>query len=167
MSAIAAPSGIRALVSIDMPPLGMSYDRRATGSKGTIDALAGFFQGVQTAAGAARRRHLVRRQHHDRRRDDAGGDCLGGRAVARNAAASSPPTSSPTSASPTTWKRRSRWTRRFPSIYFVADHWAETAKPFLAKHCPNARVEAFGGHMMFWEYPDRFNALLAEFLSGL
>ena len=54
-----------------------------------------------------------------------------------------------------------------PSAYFVADHWAETAKPFLTKHCPNSRVEAFGGHMMFWEYPDRFNALLAEFLSGL
>ena len=54
-----------------------------------------------------------------------------------------------------------------PSIFFVADHWAETAKPFLAKHCPNSRVEAFGGHMMFWEYPDKFNALLMEFLSGL
>ena len=47
-----------------------------------------------------------------------------------------------------------------PSLFFVADHWAETAKPFLAKHCPNSRVEAFGGHMMFWENPERFNGIL-------
>ena len=56
--------------------------------------------------------------------------------------------------------RRSRRSSAWPT------HWAGTARPFLAEHCPKSRVEAFGGHMMFWEYPERFNALLAEFLSA-
>ena len=42
--------GIRALVSIDMPPLGMSCDR-SDWVEGAIPDLAGFFQGVQTAQG--------------------------------------------------------------------------------------------------------------------
>ena len=53
-----------------------------------------------------------------------------------------------------------------PSLFVVAEHWSETAKKFLAKHCPRSRVEVFGGHMMFWEYPDRFNDLLGEFVAG-
>ena len=52
-----------------------------------------------------------------------------------------------------------------PSLFFVASHWAATDRPYLAEHCPNSRVEAFGGHMMFWEYPERFNAILTEFLA--
>ena len=35
-----------------MPPLGMSYDQRDW-VEGAIDALAGFFQGVQTRKGSA------------------------------------------------------------------------------------------------------------------
>ena len=54
-----------------------------------------------------------------------------------------------------------------PALFCVATHWSGTAKPFLARHCPNARVEAFGGHMMFWEYPERFNALLVDFLTTI
>ena len=50
-----------------------------------------------------------------------------------------------------------------PSLFFVADHRAETAEPYLAGHCPNPRVEAFGGHMTFREYPGKFNALLSAF----
>ena len=43
-----------------------------------------------------------------------------------------------------------------PSLFFVANHWAETAKLYLAEHCPNSRIETLGGHMMFWEYPEQF-----------
>ena len=50
-----------------------------------------------------------------------------------------------------------------PSLFFVADHRAETAEPYLAGHCPNPRVEAFGGHMTFRECPGKFDALLPEF----
>jgi len=32
---------------------------------------------------------------------------------------------------------------------------------------PNAHVESFGGHMVFWEYADKFDAALARYLDGL
>jgi pimeloyl-ACP methyl ester carboxylesterase len=32
---------------------------------------------------------------------------------------------------------------------------------------PNAQAEFFGGHMMFWEYPEKFNAVLDTFLKRL
>ncbi len=53
-----------------------------------------------------------------------------------------------------------------PSLFVVADHWADTAKRYLAKHTPKSRVVAFGGHMMFWEHHEKFNGLLKEFLAG-
>ncbi len=30
---------------------------------------------------------------------------------------------------------------------------------------PNAKSEFLGGHMMFWEYPERFNAMLDKYLE--
>ena len=52
-----------------------------------------------------------------------------------------------------------------PQLFVIAEHWSETARKFLVKHCPKSQVEVFGGHMMFWEYPDRFNALLRDFAA--
>ena len=40
----------------------------------------------------------------------------------------------------------------------VVSGWAET-------YTPKARVEAFGGHMMFWEQSEQFNQVLDEYLS--
>lgn len=54
-----------------------------------------------------------------------------------------------------------------PSSFIVAEHWAKKAKPYLAQHTPNSDVHVFGGHMMFWEYPDRFNRILAGFVSQI
>ncbi|MHA7773485.1 alpha/beta fold hydrolase [Roseibium sp. M-1] len=56
---------------------------------------------------------------------------------------------------------------RLPSAFVVAEHWSETAKAYLAAHTPNSQVDAFGGHMMFWEYPDRFNDVLAGFIAQI
>ncbi|WP_422375674.1 alpha/beta fold hydrolase [Roseibium sp.] len=56
---------------------------------------------------------------------------------------------------------------KLPSSFVVAEHWADKAKPYLAKHTPNSDVHVFGGHMMFWEYPDRFNRILAGFVSQI
>ena len=42
-----------------------------------------------------------------------------------------------------------------PVLYIVAEHWAETARAFIAKNFPNSRIESFGGHMMFWEYSEK------------
>ncbi|MFP4374637.1 MAG: alpha/beta fold hydrolase [Spirochaetaceae bacterium] len=57
--------------------------------------------------------------------------------------------------------------RDVPSLYILAEHWADTAKPFLAKHMPNTETRTLGGHMMFWEHAERFNALVDEFVKGL
>lgn len=56
---------------------------------------------------------------------------------------------------------------KLPSSFVVAEHWADTARPYLAKHTPNSDVHVFGGHMMFWEYPDKFNRILAGFVSQI
>jgi len=53
-----------------------------------------------------------------------------------------------------------------PSIYVLAEHWADTAKPFLAKHMPNTQTRVLGGHMMFWEHADQFNAIVDEYMKG-
>lgn len=57
--------------------------------------------------------------------------------------------------------------RDVPSLYILAEHWADTAKPFLAKHMPNTGTRVLGGHMMFWEHAEEFNALVDEFVKGL
>jgi non-heme chloroperoxidase len=53
-----------------------------------------------------------------------------------------------------------------PTLNIVAEHWADTARAFLNQHTPQARTESLGGHMMFWEHADQFNALLEEFLKS-
>lgn len=54
-----------------------------------------------------------------------------------------------------------------PTITYVAEHWSGLAVPYLNKHFPRSQVEVFGGHLLFWEYPERFNASLEKFLSSL
>ena len=53
-----------------------------------------------------------------------------------------------------------------PSLFVVAEHWADTAKAALAKHAPKSTVEVLGGHMMFWEHAEAFNARLDAFLAA-
>ena len=52
-----------------------------------------------------------------------------------------------------------------PSNFVVANHWADTAKPYVGKNLPNSQVDSFGGHMMFWEYPEKFNPILRSMLD--
>lgn len=56
--------------------------------------------------------------------------------------------------------------QQVPALNVVAEHWAASAKAYLAREVPGSKVEVLGGHMMFWEYPEQFNALLAAFLDG-
>ncbi len=51
-----------------------------------------------------------------------------------------------------------------PSLYVVAEHWADTAKQFLQQHMPRTAVEVLGGHMMFWEHPKAFNRIVDTFV---
>ena len=54
-----------------------------------------------------------------------------------------------------------------PALEIIAEHWAETAEPFIHKHCPHTKTAVLGGHMMFWEHPEKFNKILEEFLELL
>lgn len=54
---------------------------------------------------------------------------------------------------------------KVPSLFVVAEHWSSIAVPYLNNQLPESHVETLGGHMMFWEYPSEFNALMESFLS--
>ena len=156
--------GIRALVSVDMPPLGMSYDQ-SDWVEGAIGDLAGFFEGVQTSEG---QRGIVIWYADNVMIEQELTPELTAWVVEQ--ALSTPPLIAANLIAGVCFanyqEEAVKVDGEIPQIFFVADHWAETAKPYLAKHCPNSQVETFGGHMMFWEYPEKFNALLAEFLAA-
>jgi pimeloyl-ACP methyl ester carboxylesterase len=55
--------------------------------------------------------------------------------------------------------------RAAPTLFFIAQHWAERAVTHLGKILPEAQTVVFGGRMMFWEHVDAFNHVLGEFLA--
>jgi pimeloyl-ACP methyl ester carboxylesterase len=57
--------------------------------------------------------------------------------------------------------------KNVPSLYILAEHWADTAKPFLSRHMPNTETSVLGGHMMFWEHAERFNDVVRTFVDSL
>ncbi|MEW2912857.1 alpha/beta hydrolase [Leisingera sp. JC11] len=54
-----------------------------------------------------------------------------------------------------------------PGLFVVADSSADKALPYLKRHLSNTEVELLGGHFMFWEHPDQFNAILDAFIAKL
>jgi non-heme chloroperoxidase len=52
-----------------------------------------------------------------------------------------------------------------PTLYIVAEHWAEAATSYLSKLTPKASVEVLGGHLMFWEHSEKFNRIVEDFLE--
>jgi non-heme chloroperoxidase len=54
-----------------------------------------------------------------------------------------------------------------PSMSIIAEHWSETAVPFMNRQCPKTSTAVLGGHMMFWEQPEKFNQILEDFLKSL
>ncbi len=54
-----------------------------------------------------------------------------------------------------------------PTLFVVAESSANRAKSYLDARLPNAQAEFFGAHMMFWEYPEKFNDVLERYLRGL
>ena len=57
--------------------------------------------------------------------------------------------------------------RELPALFVVAESSADIAKTYLATHLPNTRLELLGGHFMFWEHPEEFNAVLETYLEQL
>jgi len=58
---------------------------------------------------------------------------------------------------------------KIPVLYVLSEQegYTETAKAWLTKNTPNAQIEAFGHHAMFWEFPDKFNAAVDAFLEKI
>jgi hypothetical protein len=38
------------------------------------------------------------------------------------------------------------------------------ARQWIAHHTPKAKIYVRGNHMMFWEFPDEINGVIAAFL---
>jgi non-heme chloroperoxidase len=53
-----------------------------------------------------------------------------------------------------------------PTLFVVAEHWADAATSYLNKLTPKASVEVLGGHLMFWEHSEKFNEMVESFLEG-
>jgi pimeloyl-ACP methyl ester carboxylesterase len=54
-----------------------------------------------------------------------------------------------------------------PALSVIAEHWADTAAPFMNNHFPNTKTAVLGGHMMFWEHPKAFNKILSDFIASV
>lgn len=53
-----------------------------------------------------------------------------------------------------------------PSLMFIAEHWSDVAKPFMEKHFKGTKTNVMGGHLMFYEYPEKWNSALEEFMAS-
>lgn len=54
---------------------------------------------------------------------------------------------------------------KVPLLYYTRAEWHDLAVQWAREHTPEARVESFGKHLMFWEHAPRFNRALDEFLA--
>jgi pimeloyl-ACP methyl ester carboxylesterase len=52
-----------------------------------------------------------------------------------------------------------------PSLTFISSARAETGVPYVQAEFPNSEIHVFGNHQLFWEYADKFNQILDQFLS--
>jgi non-heme chloroperoxidase len=54
---------------------------------------------------------------------------------------------------------------KIPVLNVLSEAKADAAKAWLAKNAPHSETFVLGNHMMFREYPDKFNAALDAFLA--
>ena len=57
--------------------------------------------------------------------------------------------------------------RELKTLFIIADDAANKAATYLQINLPNAKAEYLGGHIMFWEFPNDFNAILDDYLKSL
>lgn len=55
---------------------------------------------------------------------------------------------------------------QIPVLTIAAEHWGDTARSFMQRISPDARVEVLGGHLMFWEHSEKFNEVVEDFLES-
>ena len=54
---------------------------------------------------------------------------------------------------------------RLPVLQVVNEHAAPAARRWIEANTPSAELVALGAHMMFWEFPERFNTAVSRFLE--
>ncbi len=58
--------------------------------------------------------------------------------------------------------------KKRPYLIFAGNYWGEgRVERYVEKYIPEAQLCVLGGHMMFYEFPDQFNARLREFIDSL
>lgn len=57
--------------------------------------------------------------------------------------------------------------KNLPSLMFIAEHWADVAKPFYGENFPGTETFVMGGHLMFYEYPEKWNGVFEAFLEKI
>ena len=57
--------------------------------------------------------------------------------------------------------------REMKTLFIIAEEATDEAAEYLYTNLPNAKAEYLGGHFMFWEYPNEFNAILESYLESL
>ena len=54
---------------------------------------------------------------------------------------------------------------KIPLLYVTREEWKPQAEKWIAANTPSAQSEYLGKHLMFWERPDEFNAILDRYLA--
>lgn len=52
-----------------------------------------------------------------------------------------------------------------PLLYVTREEWQGVADPWITANTPSAQAEYLGKHLMFWERPEAFNAILDSYLA--
>lgn len=53
-----------------------------------------------------------------------------------------------------------------PTLMYIAEHWVDVTEPFCREQFPETSTYVMGGHLTAYEYPEKFNARLEEFLAS-
>jgi pimeloyl-ACP methyl ester carboxylesterase len=56
---------------------------------------------------------------------------------------------------------------KIPLLFFTRADTERAARDWAATHTPNAKIESFGAHMLFWERPHDFHRALDHFLERI
>ena len=57
--------------------------------------------------------------------------------------------------------------QQIPVLHIVSENSVRDAEKWALANMPNALVQGLGAHMMFWEFPVEFNALVDSFLIDI
>ena len=163
---IAGTENIKALVSIDLSPQPLSQEDDAW-VEGKIDEIGVIYNSFWTTRQGHRdfiidylKEVMVQRTLKEKEVFDIVGDSLKTPTTIGAALFASGMFSN-------CMEEARRVDEKIPALNVIAEHWSETAIRFTKKHFPNTKTATLGGHLMFWEYPEKFNRIVSDFLKNI